>query len=487
MFNPKNSVVVSDIWGALGTFYNKLDSDSKIIVEKYWEALFNGAEGLYYDLLSSSDSDTIGAPGYIHDVDNVININTKTMSRSVSGVYSFDLGNMYYTLPTLSGVYTGTVLTHGTDYTLSGLHTIIFTDKQALQDIIYDGSPEVTTIHSIYNLDLINFSSLNNRNSCITELNTAGYYDKIDFTILDNTTIRVTNLNALQFLTGYESEKFVYSGLRVSDSLSKLMLANFDPYNTSAVTDIIGGRLYEPYLEYYETATGLVKDGIYASTLSRWVYALQNSVLLGPSMAGIPKSLNILYNAPFSYFDGIVTSVTNDMTHVIVEIESSVQLSLSNWFKIEPYLETLGPDQIIFFEDSIPATITTKTFDYQNNLITISGVIIYKAPLDCTIIKSQGDTVSKFEVLCDGVGVNDYISGPTTISGLTNWATNPEEYYNTLQVVVPQELLDFNYYDRFIQYYINDVLPPNLIIKGDFARTFPDKSINSIKTTEVVD
>lgn len=487
MFNPKNSIQVSNIWGALGTFYNKLDSDSKIIVEKYWEALFNGAEGLYYDLFQADNSDKISFCGYFHDVDNTLTINTKTLSRSISGVYSFDLGNMYYTLPTLSGVYTGTVLTHGTDYTLSGLHTIIFTDEQALQNIIYDGSPEVTTIHSIYEMDLINFSSLNNRNSCITELNTAGYYDKVDFTILDNTTIRVTNLNALQFLTGYESEKFVYSGLRVPDSLSKLLLANFDPYNTSAVTDIIGGRLYEPYLEYYETATGLVKDGIYASTLSRWAYALQNSVLLGPSMAGIASSLNILYNSPFSYFGGVVTSITNDMTHTIVGIESSVQLSLSDWFKIEPYLEVSGPDQIMLFEDSIPATITTKTFDYQNNIITISGIITYKVPLDCSIIKVEGDAVSKFEVLCDGVNVADYISSPSIISGMTNWSTNPEEYYNTVYLSVPQELLDFNYYDRFVQYYINYIIPPGLVIKGDFTKSHVSIPKNSIKITAVTD
>ena len=50
MFDPKVTFPLKSLWDKLGTFYTRMTPEGKKVGEKYWDALFRGMEGLYYDL-----------------------------------------------------------------------------------------------------------------------------------------------------------------------------------------------------------------------------------------------------------------------------------------------------------------------------------------------------------------------------------------------------------------------------------------------------
>jgi hypothetical protein len=144
--------------------------------------------------------------------------------------------------------------------------------------------------------------------------------------------------------------------------------------------------------------------------LSYLFNALFISLISGPTIGNLRKTLNYLYNIPFAYEDGVV----------IVSSDSSYKY------------------------------------------ITLND-ITYRLPLNCVLTVNNGDTVHKFDILIEGVKIDDYISNMSLINGLKQ-QNNPYELYYILAIHVPDLLLNFGKYQPFIDFFKTSIVPPNLKI-----------------------
>ena len=135
MFNPKTSINLESLWNSLGTFYSKMLPEGKKLVENYWQSLFDGMEGLYYDLYQVNLSTYLEhSPGFIEQGYNEYDIIFEGVGKNTSYIPKYK-GNYYYTLPdeglylslpTLSGVNTNQVLYEGIDYEIHNYREIKF-------------------------------------------------------------------------------------------------------------------------------------------------------------------------------------------------------------------------------------------------------------------------------------------------------------------------------------------------------------------------
>tara|TARA_Y100000310_G_scaffold343732_1_gene452759 strand:+ start:644 stop:1687 length:1044 start_codon:yes stop_codon:yes gene_type:complete len=93
--------------------------------------------------------------------------------------------------------------------------------------------------------------------------------------------------------------------------------------------------------------------------------------------------------------------------------------------------------------------------------ITI-GTKIYNVPSGLTLAVTDGATVTQFEVLADGVTVDDNISDPTLIAEQTEW--NPLTY-NSKMVIVVDSGVSVGYDNTFFTNYVADIIPDNIEYK----------------------
>lgn len=466
MFDPKNSIIIQNIWNALGTFYGKLPEESKAIIEHYWSSLFNGIEGLYYDKGQViSQENFLENPGFIEDSYKQYLIDPNTLTRFGQNRYGIILNNNYFAAPVLSGLYTETSLYENTDYVLSGLNTIIFTDNNKLRTLLGDvGNSDIASLpyyNSITGYDTITFTHVSGVNSFEDYLETKELYRNVHYAI-SGTSVNFITADGLKNVLQYESEiLFLNSALRVPAIIQNFYLPNLDIDDTQSLYNVVIARKYAPSLTAYNAETAFNKTKMYAAHLSHFCNAAQYYRLKGPTLVNIKNSLNLLYNIPFSYNSGQVKAVYKTATGSTVLIEHARKFLSKDWALIKQY----NVSNTVEILPSLVADLTTETYDYSTNTVIVSGVLSYFINSGLNVIVTSGQSVSRFQFLASGVQVEDYISNYPLVSGVTDFANNPEELYSILYLNKTSQLNDLNNYSNFITFYKESIIPNGLNIK----------------------
>lgn len=468
MFDPKNTITVKNIWNSLGTFYSKYSSESKEVIEAYWSALFNGLEGLYHDKDSAQLlDDPLNSNGFIEDSYSELNINTRELIRFGQNNYGLNLSKNYFSVPVLSGVYTNAVLYENTDYILSGVDTLLFTNLSKLQTLLGldNYTNDLGYFTTLSGVDTLVFSSVSGLTGFYTEADSYNLYKNVDYAVSGNS-INFLNLKALQIFLNAESEVlYKIQALEISPFTFNFYLPQLNPDGYDVSENLIAARKYAPYLYDYLNTNQKNKSIIYAQAIWQLCMGISYYKKKGPTLQNIKNSLNFLYNLPFSYKSGIINNIVNLGGDVkLLSIEHSRIFDTRDWAL--NYTYNTSTVEIL---PNISGNISSISFDYPNNLVTVSGIIQYYIPSGLPLAVVSGQAVTRFMFLTSGIGVYDYINNPTVISGLTSFSTNPEEYYSTLYLDNKLSILNLNYDSDYITFYINNVIPKGLIIKSGIS------------------
>lgn len=439
--NFTNSIDVTKIWDSVGTYNIYIPQEAKNIVETYWKSLFEGANGMYFNLAQYGFLSQLSlAPSYITFSNNEIainlsnadkqyltfptNININSDSPTSEAYYSYRISSIntfgetnasspivLYNGSNDLGLYPNTISWDTVDgsiaYNIYGrvagqekllasvtTNSYIDTGTDVVSTISYPNinSAIISYIIKLPHEEIIYMSDIICKNSeTILE-------NDIDYMILDGKYIKI--ISPLKILKTneilYIDEYYVLNPI-----ISKIFFWSFG--ETLSVIPIVNSY-YNPYIDNYS-----IKQK--ADHLLHLVRALFLTLVSGPTMQNLRKALSLFYNVPFSYASGIASIST-----------------------ISGY-----------------------------NLITISNTT-YKIPDTLVLSIVDGEEVNKYQLLADTIDIDDHISNISVIESLAD-PNNIYEKYNLLAIHVPSEYTVLGYYAKFINFFNTGIIPPNLKIK----------------------
>lgn len=460
MFNPQSEIDVVSLWKMLGTVYKFMDDESKSTLEIYWGNLFNGLEGLYYNLAQAALSNNLWySPGFIEHRCQEIEINfdsleierlltpsgltcSPTIEESQTTLYTYYIsavdGFGNETLPSDSAVtISGTALVEeladnpnllswkavpaATEYNVYGrfsqsLGLLATVSGNSYSDVGNDISEALLpTSNNTIRYYIYKFAD---RPIYLSVPTLSGYFNKqvlyedVDYDLYNLHSIRFLNPSALSFpetsVVKYE-KYFIDKALTLIEIIPNLYLPAFG--QTENPETIFLNEYYPPYISGWENLDKFERKANYSAHFTKWINALLTRLIKGPTLGNLQESLSLFYNSPFAYESGIVSAIVNQNSY--------------NYFTI--------------------------------------GRVDYKLPDNLDLVYDENEEVAKFALLCSGVLVNDYVSNAAIVSGLIDWATEAEKYYYTLAIHVPEEISNLNYYQNFIDYFNEAIIPPNII------------------------
>jgi hypothetical protein len=331
---------------------------------------------------------------------------TRTLPATNTAVKTFryQLGDerAYVSIPTLSGYTTSQVLTEQTHYEVEDLHKIKF--LQNLHKVKFDVTQEVSGdsfiinnvkgrsitlkrgVRYVFVLTTIDNFALTSVGSNLT---TPGTSTTVDYTptALTPDTIYYNNpsgslaisvvddiSNVIFYRAEQEplqaGEKFLaLSGYSLLPSLFSIY---FPGFGADTPEDVVLNNHYQPYASGYATGalTYTQKRLAYATHLKNWSYAYSSKLRSSPTVSNLEAAYSLVKGLPFVYESGVISSITN----------------ISNY----NYVDVLLSDN------------TTQTYEITDSLLL-------------NIV--DGQSVSKFDVICSGISLVDYLIDEYTVSG----------------------------------------------------------------------
>ena len=453
MFNQYTNLDVTRFWQFLGTFYNYIPEENKAIIEAFWKALLDGVEGLYYNLGHKSIIDSLtDSQGYIEnslqeyiisfdrlttekyspplivsgyvttpDIENqtylykvtsltptgessgsdpfVVKEGSSDLSSNpISIIWNLEDGVSNYNVyryESTSGAYKLIDSTTGNSFTDSGQtlqNYFVPKTNSALKEYIYE-IPD-----NFYHLSMPTLSGLHS-NVLLTE--------GVDYTISG---LRYINFNGVSGMLPNDVY-YCNQGIIVSPILTNLYFVSFGAEDDPS--ELLRENQYLPYLSNWGSLSYNDKNIAWVKHLMKWTNAVYLRMSAGPTMLNLKETLDLLFNVPFNYEGGVITTITNSGGY---------------------YYITIG--------------------DYE-----------YKIPDSLTIKKAVGDYVNALELLTEGVTLVDYKTNEVYMTTLPNLENTDFEPYNTLVIQIPDEIFDLGYYDKFINFYITSLIPPGIRVR----------------------
>ena len=332
MFSPDPNINVSALWDILGTFYGKLDKESKERIEAFWTALFEGTEGLTYDLYQSNLTQYLDlSRGYIEHGHQIYDIifegDEKNTINMISGLHYYKLpgDNMYLSIPELSGINTGQVLQEGTDYEIHNLHYLKFlTDVNSYEN----NGNEYTTANSGINLD--------------------------------------TN----QMPGNYGESYYSVEGISLVPSLTGVFFSAFGDPNPEKI--ILSGR-YEPFVSgwHEENKNYLEKKKEWALHLTKLTQAMYSTSKKHPTLKNLQNLYSLILGVPFSYESGVVTNLTSNSSNNYITISGLTGDIVYEVTSDSHFSPSVG-DTVDKFSSLVSGV---SMYDYSSDPSMISGIL----------------------------------------------------------------------------------------------------------------
>ena len=457
-----NQTDVSNIWTYISSYYEFMTEAEKAPVEDYWKALLDGLEALRFNLSESYLSSSLTqSKGYIEDrykdftvkfadvstvpFDDIV-ITTPAPTLVTNKNYYIE----YYVVGTQvqNGITYETAVTPkrvvGNDDTPAVANiTLTWVEQDHLDG--YQVYSKLVTDSTFKKLDMsanpvsitdgvCTFIDDGTYTELVTELNivnnTVKYYlydiADIDFHVYMPELTRVATGDT--FTVGVDFDVLAYKQIAFyyKDGLTNFekficpldiklvpiyenLLQNLFRDDSFAIGDLLDSDAYPSYITYSGN-TQVVENRL------QHFIKLSHAILLkmrqGLSMSRLQDVISLYYNVPFSYDAGVIESGQS-----------------------------------------------------ANSIII--GTLEYIIPETLTLLKSVGDSVNKFEILCSGVGINDYVSNPGIISTISSG----QSFYYTLGVHVPAEVANLSYYIPYVapvsdvSNLLNNICPPGTIYK----------------------
>lgn len=458
MFNPDNKTDFSKFWNRLSTFYNFVPKEEKEIIENYWRHLFNGMEGLPYDLAQVTLAGYLDyTPGYIEDQyqeyliifngnDKNVEIERFSAPVIISGGNSFPSSdNVIYNYKITALDANGETLPSDSVIIISG-HNNLSTNNNYISWNSISGINSYniygrrqneyfyitnTTNNYFYDNGSI---AVNTEKSLPTQNTTiSNYLYKIpnDFCYLtmpvlsgvttnlvlnEQTDYIIHNLHFLKFFGKPQlnqpnfKETFVApQALFLLPSLINLYFKAFGDSNNPE--ELVRNNYYVPYISGWLTNNYFERRKQYAMHLKYLSQGLTNALAKGPTFKNLKNAFCLISGMPFCYESGIVSNVWEDSTY---------------------------------------------------NYVSISGGNTYQFSKPLTSAVRAGDVVERFHILASGINLHDYISSSGIIAEITQ--DNPEEYWYTLGIQRSCRTYNLNHYPPFVDYFTNQLLPAGLLV-----------------------
>jgi len=172
---------------------------------------------------------------------------------------------------------------------------------------------------------------------------------------------------------------------------------------------VLNANAYTPYINGYSSLSYFEQKKAVAVHLKHMSQGLTSALSKGPSFKNLTTAFCMISGMPFSYEAGEVS-------------------------------------------------ITPSGND---NIITISGGNEYFIPSPLTLSVTEGSNIERYEILASGISLHDYISSSGILEELT--ALNPEQFYYTLGIQRSNKTYGLDYYEPFVDYYTNSLLPAGLL------------------------
>lgn len=444
--NPpdKSSESLRRIVDNLGTFYSMFDYQSKERLLSYFNSLLVAMEGLYYNLVESSECYDLGGNlPYLDFSYNEIELNSADAEiervsipvlndPTVLGTAGTEDYNYAITAVDSEGVETpisNIKVSHNAPDVLNG------TDKVRLTWSAVSGAVSYKVYgRTVSNLSIIGTTSTTvfyDEGQSLTpatppttnetiwhylvdipldyyffNITTLGNFTHgSDFTIENFKKLRILNVSEFKDTHRKYLLKGAYAFLPIMLSLYLKTLTNSDNY-----MKVLYDKAYPHYLNTSQVvgSTSTEKDGkSWAFHLVKLIHNISLLTRRALNITNLEKILNLIYNTPFAYEAGTLADVTSSGGY------------------------------------------TTFTI----------GDYYYKIPDTLLLLKSSGSSIDKYEILVSGVTIDDaYISGtPVT----------PTDDFNENRLVdinVPESLASIGKHSLLIDSFYNYILPKNLEI-----------------------
>lgn len=457
-----NQTDVTNIWTYISSYYEFMTEAEKKPVEDYWKALLDGLEALRFNLSESYLSSSLTqSKGYIEDrykeftvkfADeatvkfNDITILTPAPTLITNRNYYIE----YYVVGTQvrNGVTYETAVTPkrvvGNDNTPAVINITLTWAAQTHLDgyQVYSkivGESTFKKLNMITNpVSILNgvctFIDNGTYTELVTELNTVNntvayylydiddtyfhvYLPELNRVATGNTFVVGVDFDVLDYkkiafyykdgLTNFE--KFICPLDIILVPLYENLLQNLFRYESFSIGNLLDSGAYPSYITYSGNSQ-LVENRL--QHFIKLSHAIILKMRQGLSMSRLQDVISLYYNVPFSYDAGVIESGQS-----------------ANSIKI--------------------------------------GTLEYEIPATLTLLKSIGNSVNKFEILCSGVGINDYVSNPGIIATISSG----QSFYYTIGVHVPTEVSNLSYYTPYItpvsdvSTLLNNICPPGTVYK----------------------
>ena len=205
------------------------------------------------------------------------------------------------------------------------------------------------------------------------------WQEGVDYEIVDMTKIRFNasvnkNNPNIDHLNNLQRDTFkAPHSLSVAPILKEFYFPTFGKEN---VLNLFGNKKYNSKDSNYSSSTKEEKALLYAKHLKFFTWAYSIALRKAPTMSNIKQLWALVNDYPFSYYKGTVSSITGS----VITIDSPQE---------------------------------TISYDIGNQASHVFSV---------------NDKVYKFDILCDGITVEDYYSDPTLI-GNNSPADSQEEFF----------------------------------------------------------
>lgn len=360
--------------------------EGKVLLEKYWTALFGGIEGMYYDLYQSNLSTYLEhSPGYLEQGYQTYNIIFEGTGKNCqytpasAGNYYFTLPpeGLYLSIPTLSGVNTGQVLHEGVDYEIHNYRDIKFITEVSTYS---NTTPEASTVTSGINVNTNNFPHSTGES----------FLSKTSITLLPS----LTNF----IIPAFGQDK------------PEILLAS---------------GYYEPYISGWRsgTTTGMQYEKDRAYHLTKTFQSMLACMKKPPTLEVLEQIYSIINGFPFSYKTGTLTSVVTSGSFDLLTIATS-GISEELVYEIPTggdYLYESG-DTVNKFDVLLSGI---QFYDYIIDPVLISGIIRRDGTTQqqsVFVIKDfDGNKGFNFGSLSeDVIYTGGVLSSPSVVSSTTN-------------------------------------------------------------------
>ena len=416
MFNPNSSIDSSKFWTMLGSFYQHLPESDKKAIEDYWASLIDTTEAAFFNLFQANVSQYFKhSKGYIEHQSEIYDV----IFEDKTGQSRENVKIEYLSLPTNLSVTNGETGTSTYSYRVTAKNSRGETLPTSPQ-VTISGNSDLSVDANVVSWDAVtgassygvygrtagneqllatvsggttyNDDGLDSPSGDFPTKNTAesaylyplpDNYDYMSIPTLsgmgsgqilqEGADYEIENMDTIRF-NGLPQVSDSNSGVELRDQflaeqgvslIPSIMRFYLPAIGMENPKDVVNNTQYEPHLDGYSGLSYLEKQKKYAFHLKQMVYGLVSTLRLEPTITNLRRSYGLLSDFPFSYASGEATDITSDL------------ITISG-------------------EDG--------QWTYQ---IDGSGHSV-----------SQGDQVEQFQILHSGLELHDYVSSPTTVSGL---------------------------------------------------------------------